>query len=91
MALEDAPEFVLQDHYGVLGGVHPPDACGRWFDGAAGRRYLTVANAVHAVLRCLAGGQGVAPVSRGVRRIGDWPGAAPGADLTYAASHTSRA
>lgn len=87
VAFEDAPEFVVQDHYGVLGGVHPPDACGRWFDeAAAGRPYLTVLDAVRAVLRCLAGGQGVAPVARGAHRIGDWQGVVPGgANMTYAA------
>ncbi len=50
---EDSPEFVVQDHYGVLGGVYPRDTCAAEFDGD----YMTILDAVHALLRCLSGGQ----------------------------------
>ena len=50
---DDAPEFFIQDRYGVLGGVFPPDACAPWFDAAAGPGWMTLLDAVHAVLSCL--------------------------------------
>lgn len=54
----DAPNFVVQDHFGVLGGVYPRDACAEWFDRAQERLgYLTLLDAVHTVLRCLSGGE----------------------------------
>ena len=54
----DNPTFVVQANYGVLGGVYPREACGAWFDEAeAAQNHLTVLDAVHAVLRCLSGGE----------------------------------
>ena len=50
---EDDPEFFIQDRYGVLGGVFPPDACAPWFDAAAAPGWMTLLDAVHAVLSCL--------------------------------------
>ena len=47
------PEFFVQDRYGVLGGVFPPDACAPWFDAAATPGWMTLLDAVHAVLSCL--------------------------------------
>ena len=47
------PEFFVQDRYGVLGGVFPPDACAPWFDRAAAPGWMTLLDAVHAVLSCL--------------------------------------
>ena len=55
---EDDPEFFVQDRYGVLGGVFPPDACASWFDAAAAPGWMTVLDAVHAVLSCLSDGKG---------------------------------
>ncbi len=54
---EDNPEFVVQDKYGILGGVYPSDACAVWFDEASAQGYMTILNAVHALLRCLSGGE----------------------------------
>ena len=54
---DDDPEFFVQDRYGVLGGVFPPDACAAWFDEAAAPGWMTVLDAVHAVLSCLSGGE----------------------------------
>ena len=54
---DDDPEFFVQDRYGVLGGVFPPDACASWFDAAAAPGWMTVLDAVHAVLSCLSGGE----------------------------------
>ena len=55
---EDDPEFFVQDRYGVLGGVFPPDACAPWFDAAAAPGWMTLLDAVHAVLYCLSDGKG---------------------------------
>ncbi len=55
---EDNPEFVIQDNLGVLGGVYPHDACAAWFAEAQAQGYMTSLDAVHALLRCLSGGEG---------------------------------
>ena len=55
---EDNPTFVVQANYGVLGGVYPREACAAWFDEVAtAQNYMTVLDAVHALLRCLSGGE----------------------------------
>ncbi len=54
---KDNPEFHIQDYYGILGGVYPRDACTVWFDEAAAQGYMTILDAVHALLRCLSGGE----------------------------------
>ena len=54
---DDNPEFFIQDHYGVLGGVFPPDACAPWFDAAAAPGWMTLLDAVHTVLSCLSDGE----------------------------------
>ena len=58
MEYDDDPEFFTQDVYGVLGGVFPPDACAPWFDAAAAPGWMTLLDAVHAVLFCLSDGEG---------------------------------
>ena len=58
MEFEDDPEFFVQDRYGVLGGVFPPEACAPWFDAAAAPGWMTLLDAVHAVLYCLSDGRG---------------------------------
>ena len=57
LQFEDNPEFVLQDHFGILGGVYPRDTCAGWFDEASSQGYMTILDAVHALLRCLSGGE----------------------------------
>ena len=57
LQFEDDPTFVFQDRYGILGGVYPRDACARWFDEASSQGYMTTLDAVHALLRCLSGGE----------------------------------
>lgn len=82
VAFADAPEFVVQDHYGVLGGVHPPTACQDEFDATYARQaYMTLLDATLAVLRCLSGGQSALRVSLGSRVIGDWHGVVPGGNF----------
>ena len=54
---EDNPGFVVQDHYGVLGGVYPHDTCTAWFDETSAQGYMTILDAVHTILRCLSGGE----------------------------------
>ena len=76
-----APDFVAQDHYGVLGGVHPPTACAEWFDEAQERRgYLTLLDAVHAVIRCLSGGESALSVTPADYKIGGWNRVVPDGD-----------
>ena len=57
MSFEDNPTFVVQDRLGVLGGVYPPDACASYFDETLSKGYMTALDGVHAILRCLSGGQ----------------------------------
>ena len=72
VAFEDDPEFFVQDRHGVLGGVFPPDACAPWFDTAAAAGWMTLLDAVHAVLSCLSDGQGalVEPRAYGIDSTG---------------------
>ena len=57
MSFEEDPEFVIQDRLGVLGGVYPPDACATYFDETLSKGYMTTLDGVHAILRCVSGGQ----------------------------------
>ena len=57
MSFEDNPMFVVLDGLGVLGGVYPPDACATYFDETLSKGYMTALDGVHAILRCLSGGQ----------------------------------
>ena len=87
VAFADAPEFVVQDHYGVLGGIHPPDACAQWLDQVQEQLgYLTVLDTVHAVLRCLSGGESVLRATpKEHSMVGWWQGVVAGGDRrTYA-------
>ena len=55
--IEDDPTFFLQDRFGILGGVYPPDRCAEYFDETESKGYMTILDAVHAILSCLSGGQ----------------------------------
>ena len=78
VAFADAPEFVVQDHFGALGGVYPPDACAEWFDEAQERRgYLTLLDAVHTVIRCLSGGESALRAPPEHYYVGEWNGVVP--------------
>ena len=58
LKFRDNPTLVVQANYGVLGGVYPREACAAWFDEAeAAQNHMTVLDAVHALLRCLSGGE----------------------------------
>ncbi len=50
-------EFVTQDRYGILGGIYPRDTCAAYFDDVSAQGYMTILDAVHAILRCLSGGE----------------------------------
>ena len=50
--LEDDPAFYLQDRFGILGGVYPPDRCGAQFDDAESKGYVTNLDVVHAIISC---------------------------------------
>ena len=49
--------FVLRDRFSVAGGIFPPEACREEIDEAQAPGWLTHLDLVHAVLRCLAGGE----------------------------------
>ncbi len=70
--VKDNPEFVIQDHYGILGGVYPRDACAAWFDDASSQGYMTILDAVHTLLRCLSGGESalIKPNEEPIHRYG---------------------
>ena len=55
--IEDAPTFVIQDRFGVLGGVYPRDRCAPELDEAERKDYVTSLDVVHAIIECLSGGQ----------------------------------
>ena len=55
--IEEDPTFFLQDRFGILGGVYPPDRCAAEFDEAESKGYVTSLDVVHAILECLSGGQ----------------------------------
>ena len=57
LGVEDDLTFVLQDWFGILGGVYPPDRCAAEFDAAESKGYMTSLDVVHAILECLSGGQ----------------------------------
>ncbi len=57
ISFEDNPTFVVQDRLGVLGGVYPPGACATYFDETLSKGYMTTLEGVHAILRCLSGGE----------------------------------
>ena len=74
MRIEDDPEFFLQDRFGILGGVYPPDRCAAEFDEAESKGYVTSLDIVHAILECLSGGQSPLRVPRNDRF---WGGGVP--------------
>ena len=51
------PEFVIQDLFGIIGGIYPRDRCSVWFDEDSSLGYMTTLEAVHGLLRCLSGGK----------------------------------
>ena len=82
MGFDEAPEMVVQDHFGVLGGVYPRDRCSTYFDAAEQQGYLTVLDAVHAILGCLSGGQSVLVRPR-QNRLGGFGGVPLDSGYTY--------
>ena len=72
ITFEDDPEFVVLDRYAILGGVYPRDRCAKYLDEAEGQGYMTTLDAVHAILKCLSGGQSALAEPRNHQlRIGD--------------------
>ena len=82
MRFDEAPEMVVQDRFGVLGGVYPRDRCSAYFDAAEEQGYLTVLDAVHAILGCLSGGQSVLVRPR-QNRLGGFGGVPLDSGYTY--------
>ncbi len=70
--LEDDPTFFLQDRFGILGGVYPPDRCAAELDEAESKGYVTTLDVVHAILECLSGGQSALREPRHDRFWGDY-------------------
>lgn len=67
--LDDNPTFVLQDRFGVAGGVRPRSKCAAEFDEAEATGYMTILDAAHAVLRCLSGGESALRAPRKYRHV----------------------
>ena len=55
---EDAPAFYIQDRFGIIGGVYPPDICPDYFDETVQQGYMTTLDVVHTILRCISSGDG---------------------------------
>ena len=49
--------FMLRDRFSVAGGIFPPEACREEVDEAQAPGWLTHLDLIHAVLRCLSGGE----------------------------------
>ncbi len=49
-------EFVVQDRFGVYGGMFPRDACAETFDAPTRNGFKTVAMTARLIIKCLAGG-----------------------------------
>ena len=64
ISFEEAPKLFVQHRFAILGGVYPPDRCEKYIDEAEGKGYMTTLDAVHAILKCLAGGQSAFVVPR---------------------------
>lgn len=65
-------EFVIQERYGIWGGIYPPDACAAWFDDSSSQGYMTILDAAHAILRCLSDGETVYSSDLPKYRIANW-------------------
>ena len=72
--LEEDPTFVLQDRFGILGGIYPHDRCEEYINKAERKGYLTTLDSVHAILNCLSGGQSALSKPRNDQFW--WPGIA---------------
>ena len=59
--------FELRDKFSVAGGIFPPEACREEIDEAQAPGWLTHLDLVHAVLRCLSGGETARQVRKKLR------------------------
>ena len=59
--------FMLRDRFSVAGGIFPREACREEIDEAEAPGWLTHLDLVHAVLRCLSGGEDARRVQRRYR------------------------
>ena len=57
ISFEEAPNLFVHHRFAVLGGVYPRDRCAKYLDEVEGQGYMTTLDAVHAILKCLSGGQ----------------------------------
>lgn len=53
----DDPIFFIQDRFGVMAGVWPPEVCTKVFDAQEIERYRTTNQIVRLVVKCLSGGK----------------------------------
>ena len=74
VSVETDAVFVIQDHFGVLGGIYPRDRCAASFDEASSQGYMTVLDAVHGLLHCLSGGKSARIESRKYSPRGEYKG-----------------
>lgn len=49
--------FIVQDRYGVYGGIYPRDRCAESFATPYNQDYMTILQGAHMIIRCLSGGE----------------------------------
>jgi len=74
----DAPQFYIQDRYGIFGGIYPKERCADHFNHIDAMGYSTPVIVLDHLIRCLSGGE--QPFIKPQKIIGPW--AAP-SDITY--------
>jgi hypothetical protein len=55
--IEEDTTFIVQDRYGVYGGIYPRDRCADSFATAHNEDFMTILKGTHMIIRCLSGGE----------------------------------
>ena len=53
----DNKAFFIQDRFAVYGGIYPPDRCEESFSNPYNKKFMTVLQGAHMIIRCLSGGE----------------------------------
>ncbi|MEJ2621830.1 MAG: hypothetical protein P8163_16715, partial [Candidatus Thiodiazotropha sp.] len=54
---EEDGATIVQDRFGVYGGVYPPDRCSDFFDEPYNNQFMTVIQGAHMIIKCLSDGK----------------------------------
>jgi len=57
--LESDATFVVQDRYGIYGGIHPKHRCAGFLAESNRKHFATILQGAHTIIECLAGGENV--------------------------------